>query len=75
MAIIMNKETEKRTELSEKVTTNLRERASQTSGEAKTDFVDGAEYAKGLKKSGRFSWVWFLLVLLAVISLIVIFLF
>ena len=75
MAIIVNKETEKRTELSDRVTTSLRERASQTSGKAETDFVDKSEYGKDLKKTGRFGWVWFVLILLAIISLIVIILF
>lgn len=75
MAIIMNKETEKRTELTDRVTTSLRERAAQTSGKAETDFVEKSEYGKELRKSGRFGWVWFVLILLAAISLIVIFLF
>lgn len=75
MGIIVNKETEKRTELSDRVATNLRERSAQTSGKAETDFVAGSEYGKDLRKTGRFGWIWFILILLAAISLIVIFLF
>jgi len=75
MAIIVNKETEKRTELTNRVATNLQERNRRTGREAETDFVENSEYRKGLKKSGRFTWVWFILILLAIISLIVIFLF
>ena len=74
MGIIVNKEMEKRSELSDKVSSSLRERAERTSGEAKTDFVKGSEYSKGLKGSGKFSWIWFVLILLAAISLLVIFL-
>lgn len=75
MGVIVNKESEKRTQLSDRVTTSLRERASQTSGKAETDFVDKSEYSKELRKSGKFAWVWFVLIVLAVISLIIIFLF
>ena len=76
MAIIMNRETEKRTELTDRVSTNLRERTKQMgAGEAETDFMDNSEYGKELRKQGRFGWVWFILILLAAISLIVIFLF
>jgi len=73
MAIIMNKEMEKRSELTDRVNANLREREAQTSRDAKTDFTEG--YGKDMKKSGKFSWVWFLLILLAAVSLIVIFVF
>ncbi len=73
MAIIMNKETEKRSELTNRVTTSLQERARQTGREAETDFVDKSEYRKNLKRSGRFSWVWFVLILLAIVSLLIIF--
>ena len=73
MAIIMNREMEKRSELTDRVSANLREREAQTSREPKTDFAEG--YGKDLKKSGKFSWVWFLLILLAAVSLIIIFMF
>jgi len=73
MGIIVNKEMEKRSELTDRVSTSLRERAERTSGEAETDFVDNSEYGKDLKKSGRFSWVWFILILLAAVSLVIIF--
>ncbi len=75
MGIIVNKDTERRTELSDRITTSLRERASQTSGRAETDYVDKSEYSKDLKQTGKYTWVWFVLILLAVISLVVIFLF
>ena len=75
MAIIMNKQAEKRSELTDRVTTSLKERERRESGKAETDFVEDSEYRKGLKKTGRFAWIWFVLILLAIISLIVIFLF
>ncbi len=50
MGIIVNKETEKRTELSDRVATSLRERSEQTSGKAETDYVKGSEYGKNLRK-------------------------
>ena len=70
MGIIVNKETERRTELTDRVSSNLRERTRQTGREAETDFVDDSEYAKDLKKGSRFSWFWFVLILLAVVSIL-----
>lgn len=64
----------KRSQLQDKITADLREKAQRTSQESgRPDLVDDSEYTKNLKKTGRFSWFWFLLVFLAVVSLVVIF--
>ena len=73
MAIIMNKETEKRSELTDRVSTSLKERERRESLEAETDFVEGSAYGENMKKPGRFAWVWFVLILGAVVSLLIIF--
>ena len=74
MGIIVNKNMEEKDELSRRITADLRER--QQLGEevdaAQTDFVDDVDYVRGTKKTGRFAWVWAVLVILAVISVVVI---
>ena len=62
----------KRSELQDRITADLREKASHTSRDEDVDLVEDSEYAKNLKKTGRFGWFWFILILLAVVSIIVI---
>lgn len=63
-----------RSKLQDKITADLREKAQKTSQPGdRPDFVEDAEYSKHLKKTGRFSWFWFVLIFLAIVSLIVIF--
>ncbi|MDR3298284.1 MAG: hypothetical protein LBT19_02890 [Candidatus Nomurabacteria bacterium] len=64
-----------RSKLQDRITADLREKAQRTSRmeNDKVDLVEDSEYAKHLKKTGRFSWFWFVLIFLAVIALIVIF--
>ena len=38
-----------------------------------TDFVGDADYVRDTKKTGRFAWVWIILVVLAIFSLVIIF--
>lgn len=73
MGVIVHKETEKNTELNERITADLRARAQRTSGISDPDLVESADYTRDLKKTGRFGWIWFVLIALAIISLIVIF--
>ena len=37
-----------------------------------TDAVEGSDFAKDLKKTSRFAWVWIILILATVIALIVV---
>jgi hypothetical protein len=62
----------KRSELQERVTSELREKAQRTSQKEDIDLVEDSAYTKNLTKTGRFSWVWFILILLAALSVIVI---
>ena len=39
------------------------------------DLVEDSEYLRETKKTGRFGWVWLVLIVLAIISLISIFVF
>jgi len=69
---ILVQETGKRSELQERITSELREKAQRTSQEDDIDLVEDSTYTKDLKKTGRFGWFWFVLILFAVISVIVI---
>jgi hypothetical protein len=71
MGVIVHEETEKRTELNDRIAADLRARAEQTTQED-PDLVEDADYVRDLKKTGRFTWVWFVLVGLALVSLFLI---
>ncbi|MBQ8992423.1 hypothetical protein IJ103_02855 [Candidatus Saccharibacteria bacterium] len=72
MGIMVQKEDDN-TELTKQINADLRERAERTSKEMDPDYVEDSDYAKDLKKTGRFAWVWAVLIILAIISLIIIF--
>lgn len=69
MGIMMSKDLDRNSELNERISADLRARA-QSSRYDDPDYVDDAEYVKNTKKTGRFSWVWIVLIVLAIISLI-----
>ena len=69
MGVIVHKETERRTELNDRIAADLRNRAAQTEQED-PDFVEDADYVKDLKKTGKFTWIWFVLIALALASLV-----
>lgn len=62
-----------RSRLQDKITADLREKVQRTAQRGGVDLVEDSEYARGMKKTGRFTWVWFVLIFLAIVSLIVIF--
>ena len=76
MGVIVNKK-ESQDELTRRINADLRAKAEEKSEITKdgsdVDLAEDAEYLKDLKKTGRFSWIWIVLVILAVISLVVIF--
>ena len=77
MGVIVSKDQD-RTKLQQRITENLRDRTKQShrGGASKDpDFAEDSAYVKGFKKTGRFSWIWIVLIVLAIISLIIIFLF
>lgn len=71
MGVIVHKETERRTELNDRIAADLRNRAQESSQED-PDLVEDTDYVRNMKKTGRFSWVWFVLVGLAMASLVMI---
>ena len=76
MGVIVNKK-ESQDELTRRINADLRAKAVETADVendgSNVDLTEDAEYLKDLKKTGRFSWIWIVLVVLAVLSLIVIF--
>lgn len=56
-------------ELDRRISADLRARA-QSDRRHDPDYVDDSVYVKDTKKTGRFTWVWFVLIALAVLSLI-----
>ena len=70
---IMVQKNEDNSKLNDMINADLRERAERTSKEMDPDYVEDSDYTKNLKKTGRFAWVWAVLIILAIISLIIIF--
>ncbi len=74
MGVIVNKNNQQDNELSRRIDADLRERALKSSGVIKDgetpDFAEDSEYIKDFKKTGRFGWVWMVLIILAIISII-----
>ena len=68
MGIIVHKETERNTELNDRIAADLRARAQANQLED-PDLVEDTDYTKDMKKTSRFGWVWFVLVVLALVSL------
>ncbi len=71
MGILVSKD-EDNSILQKRINADLRERVQRKSSNEDNDkdFAENSEYVKQLKKTGRFSWVWFVLVILAIISLV-----
>ena len=72
MGIIVSKNNDENSRLNQRITADLRERAQKEMRGSDPDLVEDSDYAKDLKKSGNYAWVWALLVVLAIISLVVI---
>ena len=80
MGVIVNKNNYKNDELSRRIDADLRAKALKNSspeGNSRkdSDFVEDAEYVKDFKKTSKFGWVWAVLIVLAVLSIISIVLF
>lgn len=72
MGIIVSKNNEENSKLNQRITADLRERANKTTLGEDPDLVEDSDYAKDLKKTGKYTWIWVVLIILAIISLVVI---
>ena len=73
MGVVVNKENTKKSELSRKIDADLEARRLATldvDGGEDVDFAEDSEYMKNMQKTGRFSWIWIVLILLATLSAI-----
>ena len=72
MGVIVNKEQEKDDALTRRINADLRTRAKESADVDGVDLVEDAEYLKNTNKTGRFAWVWVVLIVLAILSLVLI---
>ena len=58
--------------LTRRINADLREKVErvQTADGEDPDFIADSEYFEQYEKTGRFGWVWFVLVILAIVSLV-----
>lgn len=72
MAIMMSNEQERNSRLNERITSDLRERTQGSAGrgDAEVDFTGSDTTQKNTKKTGRFTWIWVVLIVLAILSLV-----
>lgn len=70
MSIVTNKDEDK-SRLSQRINADLRAKMAETSKTTDDpDLIEDSEYVKDMKKTGKFGWVWIVLIILAVMSLI-----
>ena len=72
MGVMVAKDEDDNKELTEKINADLREKMQRTQmadGED-PDFIENSEFFEQYEKTGRFSWVWFVLGVLALASLV-----
>lgn len=72
MGVIVNQENDK-DELSRRINADLKNRqvaAAEIDGEPDPDMVEGSEYLKNTKKTGRWGWIWIVLIAGAIFSVI-----
>lgn len=73
MGVIVNKENTKKSELTRRIDADLKAKQMATAdikGEADPDFAEDSEYVKNMKKTSKFGWVWIVLIVLAILSII-----
>jgi len=73
MGVIVNKENEKRSELTRRIDADLKAKQmamADIEGDPDPDFAEDSEYVKDMKKTSRFGWVWIVLIVLATLSII-----
>jgi len=72
MGIWVHQDIARQSELQDRIDAELREKAQSAYLQDDPDLDEDSEYTKHLKKTGRFGWFWFILVFLAVASVVVI---
>ena len=68
MGIMVSKDLEQKSELNRRIASDLRARTGHAEQLRNSDYDDEVE-TDDTKKTGRFTWVWVVLIILAIISL------
>lgn len=68
MGIMVTNNQDRNTELNQRISADLRQRVQ--SAEQSPNYVEDSNYLSETKKTHRFGWVWIILIILAIISLI-----
>lgn len=69
MGLMMTSNQEKNSRLNQRISADLRQK-DQLSDQSDPNFVEDANYLKDTKKTSKFTWVWIVLIVLALISMI-----
>jgi|InofroStandDraft_1065614.scaffolds.fasta_scaffold34380_3 hypothetical protein len=69
MGIMVSKDLENSSELNRRISSDLRARTVSMERRNDPDFEDDSAYIEETKKTGKFTWVWIILIILAAISL------
>lgn len=72
MGVVVHKETERNTELNDRIAADLRNRARESSQISDPDLIEDSDYVKNMQQTRRFGWIWIVLIAGAIISLILI---
>lgn len=72
MGVMVSNNQNRNSQLNQRITSDLRQRAQASAAGNKSATVDtdNSEYVEGTKKTGRFAWVWIVLIVLAILSAI-----
>lgn len=74
MGVLVSKDTEINSKLNERIAADLRARTQKTAQIGDDlDGVEDADYVKDLKKTGSHAWIWIILIVLAIASLVMMF--
>lgn len=68
MGIMVSKDLEQKSELNRRIASDLRARTASAENLRGSDYDE--DEVEDTKKTGKFTWIWFVLIILAVISLI-----
>lgn len=72
MGVMVSNNQERNSQLNQRIASDLRQKNQVSAPGAKphTSQLESDEYVEGTKKTGRFAWVWIVLIVLALLSAI-----
>lgn len=70
MGVMMSRDIDNNSDLSRRISSDLRTRAQSTDPSRDPDFEEDSAYVEDTKRTHRFGWVWIVLIVLAILSLI-----